>query len=363
MAGRGIPGPAAAVARHRMARLALLAAAAPVPVSAQSLPSRVEVTIGGAMANTGDELVKVTAARRLPDGRIVVAIGDPIEVRVYSPAGTLLDRIGRRGGGPGEFRSIVSIPYADDDSIVTYTDRYARYEVFRPGGKLIHEYTDTLPARAPPMLHRAILLVPDGVANGCARRVMLSLPSTPAADLHEVIPDRSGHLWAHAIGGREWRVYSQAGPLQGTVMLPPGSTVFDVGAGYLLTESHDADGFEQVVEYRVALPAGAVAPPCAAGVESFPHASTSAPRGAQLTRVLQQAMVANEVAYSDLAHYPRSADSLRLTLPAETVLRVIEASNRGYADAVLDARSTLFCVVRVGAGSFNWPEAEVFCAQ
>lgn len=349
----------------RYPALLLIVVCAP-PARAQvnrALPARPVVTIGGAMANPNDELVKVTGARRLPDGRIVVAIGNPIELRVYDPSGKLINRIGRKGGGPGEFRSAVSIPYADNDSLVTYNGFYGRFAVFRPDGKVIHEYEQRMATRPPPLLHRAVLHSPAGVVNGCVRAVIMSLPLVTPANLHEVIPDRSGHLWAHALRDRDWRVYSQAGPLLGTVTLPAGATVFDLGADYMLAHLRDADDIEEVVEFRVNVPAGAIAPPCAARRDSFPMTATDVARVTQLKQLLRQAMTANEVVFSDVAHYPATADSLRLKLPAETQLQVIEASGQGYANVVLDTRSTLFCVLRVGYGSFFWPDGVIFCGD
>jgi hypothetical protein len=332
-------------------------------VSAQTLQSHPVVAIGGAAANTNDELVKVTGARRLPDGHIVVAIGNPIELRVYDRSGKLISRIGRKGSGPGEFRTAVAIPYADNDSIVTFTVNYNRFEVFQPSGKLIHEYEQKTAPWPPPLLHRALLRSPGGIVNGCARAVMMALPLVTPANLYEVIPDGSGHLWAHAMQSREWRVYSLAGPFLGTVTLPPGATVLDLGADYMLAHMRDADDFEQVVEFRVSVPAGAIAPLCAAKRDSFPFASTNIARVTQLKQVLRDAMAANEVFFGDAARYPKTADSLRMKLPGGTGVRVIEASGRGYATAVLDTQSTLVCVIRVADGSFNWPDGITFCGN
>ncbi len=331
--------------------------------SAQTLPARPVVTIGGAMANTNDEPVKITGARRLPDGRIVVALGDPIELRVYDAAGRLVRRIGRKGGGPGEFRGAISIPYADNDSIVTFADNYHRATVFHPDGTLIHGYDETAASWPPPLLHRAFLRAPGGVVNGCARAVMMALPLATPANLYEVIPDRSGHFWAHALGDRQWRVYALAGSLLGIVTLPPDAAVLDLGANYMLTESRDDDGFEQVIEYRVNVPTGSMSPPCAARRDSFPLTSTDVARINQLKQVLRDAMKANELVYSNVAHYPRTDDSLQLKLPAAIRVRVIEASRQGYADAALDTRSTLFCVIRVGTGSFAWPDMVTSCGN
>lgn len=329
-------------------------------LSGQVLQPRPVVTIGGATANPDDELVRVTGARRLPDGRIVVAIADPIELRVYNPAGRIVNRIGRRGGGPGEFRAPVTIPYADNDSLVTYTDGHNRFGVFAPSGKLIREY-ERVDASPPVLLNRGLLRSPSGSVNGCARAVMMALPRVVPANLYEVFADQSGHFWAHALQDRTWRVYSQAGPFLGTVTLPPGVRVLDFGADYMLVHTRDANDLEQVVEFRVNVPPGAVRPPCAARRDAFPLASADDARAVELKMVLQEAMVANEVVFSNVAHYPKTADSLNLKPSGGTVVGVIEASQGGYANVVLDTRSSMVCVIRVGSGFYRWPEGITFC--
>ena len=51
------------------------------------------------------ELNRVRAAVRLADGRIVVANGRPLELRIFDSSGVFLGRTGREGAGPGEFRA------------------------------------------------------------------------------------------------------------------------------------------------------------------------------------------------------------------------------------------------------------------
>ena len=72
----------------------------------------IEVTRIGAVGGTGperpDEFGKVTGVVAGNDGTIYVADGLAYEIRAFSPDGELLLRVGREGGGPGEFRSILS---------------------------------------------------------------------------------------------------------------------------------------------------------------------------------------------------------------------------------------------------------------
>src|SRR5690606_37218699 len=67
------------------------------------------VVIGRAEGEADDVLHSVSGAVRLRDGRIVIADGGSSELRFYDPQGRYRSTAGRRGGGPGEFRSLSAI--------------------------------------------------------------------------------------------------------------------------------------------------------------------------------------------------------------------------------------------------------------
>lgn len=65
------------------------------------------------------ELANVTGALRLEDGTVVVASAISGEIRFYDAAGVHLRSVGRRGGGPGEYRNVSIIsPYGADSLLV-----------------------------------------------------------------------------------------------------------------------------------------------------------------------------------------------------------------------------------------------------
>lgn len=65
------------------------------------------------------------------NGRMVVADGEANHVKVLRPDGTLLDTLGRGGGGgPGEFRRLSSIQAARGDSIYAFDPQRSRLTVF-----------------------------------------------------------------------------------------------------------------------------------------------------------------------------------------------------------------------------------------
>ncbi len=73
---------------------------------------------------------------RLSDGRIVVADLDENELLVFDATGHRVGTWGRRGAGPGEFRSLAAIGPAGGDSVWAYDLRSLRTTVFDAGGRV-----------------------------------------------------------------------------------------------------------------------------------------------------------------------------------------------------------------------------------
>jgi hypothetical protein len=82
----------------------------------------VEVARIGAAGGMGperpDEFGKVTGVVAGEDGTIYVADGMAYEVRAFSPEGEPLRQMGREGGGPGEFRAVLSLGTLGDTLVV-----------------------------------------------------------------------------------------------------------------------------------------------------------------------------------------------------------------------------------------------------
>lgn len=87
-------------------------------------------------AREGVELFRVSAARILPDGRVLVGNGGNSEILVLDAGGAVRNRIGREGDGPGEFRRMVAI-HPTDDGFAVYDAGNARWSHFDQGGELL----------------------------------------------------------------------------------------------------------------------------------------------------------------------------------------------------------------------------------
>jgi hypothetical protein len=78
----------------------------------------------------------------LPDGRIAVPNGATAEVRIFDSAGRYLSAVGRRGEGPGEFRSPWHIlEWPGDSLLVLDISRGFRFNIFGPDGAFVRSFT------------------------------------------------------------------------------------------------------------------------------------------------------------------------------------------------------------------------------
>jgi hypothetical protein len=70
-----------------------------------------EPTLSFGLESGAEELMfsGIRSAVRLDDGRIAVANGSPMEIRIFSPQGEFIKRLGGRGQGPGEFTSLSTL--------------------------------------------------------------------------------------------------------------------------------------------------------------------------------------------------------------------------------------------------------------
>ena len=86
------------------------------------------------------ELVRpVGIARDSVRGRLFVADSQAHDVKVFTDDGTLLEIIGRRGEGAGEFNGPTYVAWANDRLLVTDTLN-SRVQVFDAEGRYLHEF-------------------------------------------------------------------------------------------------------------------------------------------------------------------------------------------------------------------------------
>lgn len=116
-------------------RIVVSAAATWLPDEAWRLEGPV-LSIGSVDGPEESQLHRVRAARRLPDGRIVVANGGSMDLRLFTPDGQWIRSIGRAGDGPGEFRLISALQVVPPDTILVFDNSAPRVTSFTADGNL-----------------------------------------------------------------------------------------------------------------------------------------------------------------------------------------------------------------------------------
>lgn len=96
-------------------------------------------SIGGVDVSRPYRLFDVRGAVRLGTGAIVVADFTSRQIRWYAEDGSFLRAVGREGGGPGEFKSILNMWRIRGDSVAVFDFGNARMTVLGPDGEIGRE--------------------------------------------------------------------------------------------------------------------------------------------------------------------------------------------------------------------------------
>lgn len=102
-----------------------------------SLAAEPRLRIGTAAGDPDYEFFSIYGVATLSDGRIAVLNGGTEEVRLYDRTGTHVRTFGRRGGGPGEFRSVLTLNVVSGDTLVVGDYRPWRFNLFTPDGEFL----------------------------------------------------------------------------------------------------------------------------------------------------------------------------------------------------------------------------------
>lgn len=100
------------------------------------------------------QLSRVQSARRLSDGRIVIANGGTQDLRFFDAAGTHLISVGREGEGPGEFQGLGVTVVLPGDTLAAYDRNLRRVSYIDPDGAFVRSVGFDYPAGLPIPLGR-----------------------------------------------------------------------------------------------------------------------------------------------------------------------------------------------------------------
>jgi hypothetical protein len=324
-------------------------------------------TIGISEGDVTRELANVSSAHRLPGGNIVLANGKPLEVRLYSPAGSLLRTIGREGEGPGEFRTQVQVFGLPADSILTFTSGNARWAVFTADGKLVrewpsgvHEWSRDVMIYRGAFAHRR-----DSTPSICVRAAIDRLPATTVV-LREIVPDAAGRFWVRDAGAAEWTVHTLTGKIVGRVTLPADAELFEAANGFVLLKRRDADDVERIEAWRVVMPAAprAGADPCRQAPDSvaFPASGVTL---ARMKTDLRNLQTAAQKIFDDTHAWPRAVGDFHYTMSTGANLepRMLMSNAHGWGAMIIDHTAGFYCVTFVHDGWIpGWTSGYIACA-
>lgn len=99
-------------------------------VSQCRLAEAPSLRIGERMGDPDYELFDVVDGERLNDGRVLLLDRGSKDVRIFDASGAFLARLGREGGGPGEFRDPIEVALLGGDSIAVWDWRQRRISVY-----------------------------------------------------------------------------------------------------------------------------------------------------------------------------------------------------------------------------------------
>lgn len=125
----------------------------------------------------------VQSGKIAADGRVIMADGGLLEIRMYNATGERIARIGREGSGPGEFRSINGLWLQPDGQMLVWDAGNQRISSFDATGELEQSRQINLDSRLP--ANPEVFF--GSFSNGDALLAALSFGKRESRD--QVVPD------------------------------------------------------------------------------------------------------------------------------------------------------------------------------
>lgn len=326
---------------------------------ATPIPVTIVTEFGGSSDDPTRELTRVSGVIRTADGRFVVAIARPLEVRVIDAQGRQLATIGRAGEGPGEFRWRAHLRAWQGDSVLTYSEGSGRWALYGLDGKLAREWRADNVIRAAP---RAVLIgaafAIDGIGGDaqCHAGVIRRLAPTEGG-LRQVAIAPGNRIWIRDANAQRWQVHDQGGAAMGTIELG-GMIPTQFSDDLVVGHRTDEEGFSRVMAIRYGSgDIGGSTRTCDA-----PPATTSS-RSGEVKAVLRNAMTAAEAHYAGFGRYPaRIQDMAGFEVPDGLAARVENAASpNAYAFSAWDIATGYRCLVSVGGAIEGVSDGAIAC--
>lgn len=250
--GCGAAGDENATVIRDSAGIAIVEHAPGSPAPAWSL-GEPALALGSAGADEAYELFQPLHALRLEDGRVVVANHGTEELRFFAPDGTHLRTVGRKGGGPGEFRDLWGLARLPGDSLAAWDWTARRLTIYDEHGEFARIVTPVgdfgFAPRLLGTLDRTFVVIPGFnpgaifASGGGLRRdaaVLLRFDADDGALADSLGPHPTGERYVRMGDGQFWMAPVQLGQAEHIRVGPDGVVVGDDRTGEI--RAHDAAG-------------------------------------------------------------------------------------------------------------------------
>jgi hypothetical protein len=322
------------------------------------------------------QFFSASSAVRFGDGSVVVANTGTGELRRFDARGRFDWRAGGRGGGPGEFGSLVRIYPHMGDSILAF-DHSRRISVFDPRGTFARSYQMAYDPENPFPLDSWLYLKNwvegplDSTARAPLKRALDRLPPLPAGQTYRFVRvDDRGLLWSREPLGttplaQGWTVYDSTGAQLARADTPLRFDVYQIGQDFILGRWRDEDDVEFIHAYELTrTPATPIrVPPQEVVAGEFEEIDTE--EFLLLFRsTLRNLVTAQERHYAYNSTYTRNVTDFETFDFGEIMLDIVSADRRGWVGVGSHPRFPHICAMAIAYHvPPGWTEGMPLCAE
>jgi hypothetical protein len=328
----------------------------PTPaVSEWALAQDPRIAVGDVDGTDSMVFARVTDARLMASGSLIVADGRASVVIVFDTAGVERARLGRKGRGPGEFTGGMTLAGLSGDSIAVWDAGQSRWTLVH-GAEPVIEPTARVQGPAA-WMHSGVLVLSERTLVPVWTPPLLQRLSDSLPELRFGFLDETSLLWVNTdADARVWQAYAGAEPI-GRVTLPRDMRPTQFLSDVIVGVQTDSLGLERVVVHALTRPSG-IAPDLTPAASLAPDSTARY----NLTAAMRTSVMAQEMQYANGMSYTMRVDSLKLEMPAGTRFKVLEANNRGWSGVGYVTTTGFSCGMIVGGRvPRGWSEGEVRC--
>jgi hypothetical protein len=302
-------------------------------------------------------------------GDVLFADIKPVTVRRRDGKTGAVTQLARVGAGPGEYRAAPQFVAYAGDSIAAYDSALRRWTLLNPRGDFARVLAsgpdaDSITMRASSVEVGAVVLNASLVANNAP------LPAVLRTVVHAVSPSgppivirqgTNGDLWAaSALSSREWTVFDRAGRRRGAYQFASPFRLAYANDTVAVGQSLDADDVPQLVRQR--LRPGVATAVASTATTGDVGTSDRLTAQSELTALLKRMVMLQETRYSDSSRYVDNVQSLKLDLPLDVAVRIVDAGPRGWFAIASNPKKAATCAIGVGLSLIVKNEAVPYCA-